>query len=96
MRSGSFVIIALGVAGPETGAVPTHEFPDKMRPVGVVVQLPQYREKSRQQVAQIVEEQLAVDRDAPVFDALWCRAVFRVADMGRQRVLPVLEAAFTH
>ena len=63
------------------------------------MQFSQHREhESGQQVANIVEEQFAVNRHAPIFNALGAATVVRVTNMGGKSVLLLLEfgSAISH
>ena len=72
-------------------AVMLHEATNERVPSLWPVYLPDDGKRSRQQAAQVVEEQVAINRHTPVLDAVGRGLVLRIANVRGERVLLALE-----
>ena len=68
-----------------------HELTNHQVPLVIRMYLAQYREERSKQVVEVVEKQVAINCHAPIFDAVGCDGMFRIADMCSECVLLVLE-----
>ncbi len=65
-------------------------------PASLVIEAVQNRKAFFQEAVEVVEEQLAVDRQAPFLDAGRRRMAFRIAQMRGERTLQALEFRLAH
>ena len=65
-------------------------------PVVVAVNGAQYWKAAGNETFNIVVQQVSINADASVFNTLWRRIVFRIAQVGSEIVLMFFEAGLSH
>ena len=65
-------------------------------PAGVVIKTVQHRKAFLQKAVNVIEKQLTVDRQTPLFDAGRRRMALRIAQVRRERTLQALEFRLAH